>query len=97
MGIIKDLLEQDITLKERNVLLVKDIALLLEFCLKNNDFSFQDQFYEQAEGTAIWFPVNPILANLYIEYLEQKVLSTATDPLECGPGMWMIHLSSKKK
>ena len=38
LGIIKDLLEKDINLKERAVLLVKDIILLLEFCLKTLTF-----------------------------------------------------------
>ena len=40
LGIIKDLLEQDNTLKERTVLPVKDIILLLEFCLHSTYFSF---------------------------------------------------------
>ena len=35
LGIIKDLLEKDPTLKERTVMSVGDIVLLLEFCLKN--------------------------------------------------------------
>ena len=56
---------------------VSDIILLLEFCLKNTYFSFQDQFYEQVEGAAMGSPVSPIVANLYMEYLEQKALSTA--------------------
>ena len=38
LGIIKDLLEKDSTLKERTVLPVKDIILLLEFCLKTLTF-----------------------------------------------------------
>ena len=59
---------------------VSDIILLLEFCLKNTYFSFQDQFYEQVEGAAMGSPVSPIVANLYMEYLEQKVLSTAPNP-----------------
>ena len=45
LNIIKDLLEKDHTLKERTVMAVGDIILLLEFCLKNTYFSFQDQFY----------------------------------------------------
>ena len=76
LNIIKDLLEKDHTLKERTVLAVNDIILLLEFCLKNTYFSFQDQFYEQVEGAAMDSPVRSIIANLYIEYLEQKALST---------------------
>ena len=59
---------------------VSDIILLLEFCLKNTPFSFQDQFYEQVEGAAMDSPVSPIVANLYMEYLEQKALSTAPNP-----------------
>ena len=38
LGIIKDLLEKDSTLKERMVLLVMDTILLLEFCLKTLTF-----------------------------------------------------------
>ena len=40
LGIIKDLLEKDNTLKERTVLPVKDIILLLESFLHNNLFLF---------------------------------------------------------
>ena len=73
LNIIKDLLEKDHTLKERTVLAVSDIILLLGFCLKNTYFSFQDQFYEGVEGAAMGSPVSPIVANLYMEYLEQKL------------------------
>ena len=95
LTIIKDLLEKDTTLNERTVLEVSDIILLLEFCLKNPYFSFQDQFYEQVEGAAMGSPVSPIVANLYMEYLEQKALSTA--PPISGTGMWMTPLSSTRK
>ena len=67
LNIIKDLLDKDTTLKERTVMKVGDIILLLEFCLKNNYFSFQGQFYEQVEGAAMGSPVSPIVANLYME------------------------------
>ena len=81
LNIIKDLLDNDTTLKEKTVMEVGNIILLLEFCLKNTYFSFQDQFYEQVEGAAMGSPVSPIVANLYMEYLEQKALSTAPHPL----------------
>ena len=80
LGIIKDLMENDNTLKERTVLPVKDIILLLEFCLKNTYFSFQGQFYEQVEAVAIGSLVSPIVANLYMEYFEHRALSTDTHP-----------------
>ena len=74
---------------------VEDIILLLEFCLKNTYFSFQGQFYEQVEGAAMGSPVSPIVANLYMEYLEQKALSTA--PPSSDTGMWMTPLLSTRK
>ena len=80
LNIINDLLEKDNTLKDMTVMAVSDIILLLEFCLKNTYFSFQDQFYEQVEGAAMGSPASPIVANLYMEYLEQKSLSTAPNP-----------------
>ena len=42
-------------------------------------------------------PVSPIVANPYMEHFEQKALSTATHLLGSGTGIWMTHLSSKKK
>ena len=42
-------------------------------------------------------PVSPIVANLYMEYLEQKALSTAPIPSSYGAGMWMTSLSSTRK
>ena len=71
LKVIKDLLEKDPTLKERTVLPMEDITLLLEFCLKNTYFSFQGQFYEQVAGVAMGSPVSPIVANLYKKYFEQ--------------------------
>ena len=72
LRLIKDLLEKDPTLKDRTVMGVNDIILLLEFCLKNTYFSFQGQFFEQVEGAAMRSMVSPIVANLYMEYLSKK-------------------------
>ena len=41
-------------------------------------------------------PVSPIVANLNIEYLDQKALSTAPYPLGSGAGLWMTPLSSTR-
>ena len=80
LRVIKGLLEKDPTLKDRTVLPVKDIILPLEFCLKNTYFSFQDQFYEQVEGVTLGSPVSPIVASLYMEYFQQKALSSTPHP-----------------
>ena len=100
LNIIKDLLDKDTTLKERTVMEVGDIILLLEFCLKNTYFSFQGQFYEQVEEAAMGSPVSPIAANLYMEYLEQKALSTAPTPQFRGryvDDTFVIHKEANKQ
>ena len=80
LDIIKDQLEKDPTIKERTVMSGEDIALLLESCFKNTYFSLHGQFYTQIESVAMGFLVGPVLANLYMEYFEQKALSTAFHP-----------------
>ena len=97
LKILKDLLVKDPTLKDRTVIGIDDIILLLEFCLKNTYFSFQGQFFEQVEGVGMGFPVSPIIANLYMEYLEQKTLSTTPHPLGSGAALWMTPLLSTRK
>ena len=74
LKVIKDLLEKDLTLKERTALPVEDITLLLEFCLKNMYFSFQGQFYEQVEGVAMGFQ-SALLWPIYIWSTSSKRLS----------------------
>ena len=88
-------------IKERTVIEFGDIILLLEFCLKNTYFSFQGQFYEQVEGAAMSSPVSPIVANLYMEYLEQNALSTAPNPLSSWcryvDDTFVIHKEANKQ
>ena len=97
LKIIKDLLVKDPTLKDRTVIGIDDIILLLKFCLKNTYFSFRGHFFEQVEGAAMGSPVSPIVANLYMEFLEQKALSTAPHPPGSGAGLWMTPLLSTRK
>ena len=97
LKIIMDVLVKDHTLKDRTVIGIDDSILLLEFCLKNTYFSFQGQFFEQVEGVAMGSPVSPIVANLYMEYLEQKALSTAPHCPGSGTGIWMTPLLFTRK
>ena len=97
LKIIKDLLVKDPTLKDRTVIGIDDIILLLEFCLINTYFSFQGQFFDQVEGVAMGSPVSLIVANLYMENLEQRALRLHLTPPDSGAGMWIILLLSTRK
>ena len=87
LNVIKDLLEKDPILKDRTVMGVNDIILFLEFCLKNTYFSCQGQFFEQVEGVAMGSLVSSIVAILYMEYFDQKALSTAPNLPGSGAGL----------
>ena len=97
LNIIKDLLDKDTTLKERTIMEVGDIILLLEFCLKNTYFSFQVQFYEQVEGVANGFPSQPHCGQSLHGVLRTKSSKHCPHPPSSGTGMWMTTLSSTRK
>ena len=48
-------------------------------------------------GVAMGSPVIPIVANLYMESLEQNALSPAPHPPCSGAGLWMTPLSSTRR
>ena len=80
MEVIRKKLEQDTELHQRTTMSIQNILDLLEFCLCNTYFLFQGQYYEQTEGAAMGSPVSPVLANLYMEFFEDRTLSTAVNP-----------------
>ena len=77
--------------------MVQNIIELLQFCLHNTYFSFQNKFYEQVEGVAMGSLVSPIVANLNMEYFERKALASAINPPRYGTGLWMTHGSSNNR
>ena len=95
LNITKKKLEEDKELPLRTSMSVQHISWLLEFCLRTTYFLFQGEFYQQLEGTAMGSPISPIIANLFLEDLEAKALSSSPHPpIQCGKGMLMIPLPS---
>jgi hypothetical protein len=52
-------------------------ANLIELCLKSTFFSFQGDVYEQTCGVAMGSPLSPIIANLFMEDLENNALNSS--------------------
>ena len=77
---IKKLLEDDTELHKRTSLSVKNIIRLMEYCLSSTYFIFQGRFYQQQEGAAMGCPLNPIVANLYMEQFENQAINTVPHP-----------------
>jgi len=59
---------------------------LLKFIVTTTYFSFRGVIYQQKFGAAMGSPVSPLLANLFMEWLEKQAIATA--PVECKPKFW---------
>ena len=88
IAITKKKLEEDRELHLRTSMSVNHISWLLEFCLRSTYFTFQGRFYQQLEGTAMGFPISPIIANLFMEDLEKRALNTSLHP----PSLWKRYV-----
>ena len=53
-------------------------------CLKSTYFSLRGNIYEHIEGVAMGSPLSPVVADIYMEWLEKK--SIETYPLK--PKIW---------
>ena len=81
INIVKNRLQQKLTLTQRTQLSIPQIIQLLEFCLNNAYFLFQGKYYEQVHGAAMGSPISPLIANLFMEEFEVNALNTAPPPL----------------
>jgi len=65
---------------------IDDIIKLLEFVVTTAYFTVRGVIYQQRFGTAVGSPVSPIIANLFMGWLEQRAIATA--PVNCRPRLW---------
>ena len=84
LNIIQQRLAKDKDLQQRTTMSIKHITSLLEFYLNSTSFVFQGQYYQQIEGAAVGSPLSPIVANIFMENLEEEAWETAPHP----PSLW---------
>ena len=69
-------MSDDESLHDRTCLEVDDIVALLELCLNATFMCFRGCFYQQCFGTVMGSPVSVTVANLVMEEIEERPLST---------------------
>ena len=88
LDIIKKQLEADTKLKLWTNLNVDNIMEQMKFIVTTIYFSFT--ISQQKFGTAMGSLVSPVIANLFINWLEQQAILTA--PITCKPKLWKIYV-----
>ena len=80
--------EEDETLSDRTNLTVNNIIVLLDLCLKATYLMYRGCYYQQIFGTAMGSPVSVTVANLVMEAIEERALSTFDPP----PRVWKRYV-----
>ena len=91
LQVIRQRLECDPTLQERTSLSVDDIITGTKLCIDSTYFKFRGTMYQQTEGLAMGSPISPIIAEIFMNDYENKMLACFKTPLEFGGAMLMTH------
>lgn len=79
--VTKILKEKWNTLKEHTSLTQDIFIESVNLALTNNYFQFKNLFYQQLDGCAMGSPISSTVAQLVLEYLEEKVLNDIKTPV----------------
>ena len=88
LEVVEARLTKDPTLVDRTSIPVPQQVELIELCLRSTYFQFQNEFFEQINGTPMGPPLSLIIANLFMENLEELAMHSA--PLK--PSLWMRYV-----
>ena len=86
INICKRRLQLDDTLGDRTDMDIDTIVQLLRFCLKSAEFQYDGTHYRQLEGVFMGSPVSPVIADIFMEELEDKVFDCTVG--KAPPRLW---------
>ncbi|XP_037299336.1 uncharacterized protein LOC119190756 [Manduca sexta] len=61
---------------------------IIEYCLKSGFFVWRGEYYLQMDGVAMGSPIAPVVANIFMEWFEERALSTTEDK----PRFWWRYV-----
>jgi hypothetical protein len=65
----------------------EEIIDLLKLCLESTFFQYNGSFYQQLHGTAMGSPVSVVVAEIVMQRLEERALSSYPNP----PPFWFLY------
>ncbi|XP_044764540.1 uncharacterized protein LOC123321102 [Coccinella septempunctata] len=68
---VKRLIEEDLDQSNLSNDTVETVCQILNLCLKQNFFQFDNKIFEQIQGLAMGYPIAPYLADRYMDYFEK--------------------------
>lgn len=74
VGSCKDVVNRLIHRSTLDVFEKDELCNLMSICMDQNYFLFEGKYYTQP-GVAMGSPLSPLLADIYMDYLEEKILS----------------------
>ena len=77
LEVIKQRLHEDQSWRAVTHLKIENVVELLHFTLTTTYFRFRGQLYRQKFGAVMGSPVSPLVADIYMEHLEQTAIETA--------------------
>ncbi|XP_052742159.1 uncharacterized protein LOC112052261 [Bicyclus anynana] len=61
---------------------------LSEFCLKSGYFMWRGDYYSQIDGVAMGSPIAPVVANIFMEWVERELV----DKMTYRPRFWLRYV-----
>ena len=68
LQVVKQRLQQDISLTQRTDISITNITKLLEFVLQNSFFTYKNEHYQQISDCAMGSPISATFADIVMEY-----------------------------
>ncbi|KFD63888.1 hypothetical protein M514_23879, partial [Trichuris suis] len=82
LNALENLLDKDSTLSQRTSLKAFHVKKLVSFCMKEaNYFRFGEQCFMQNSGAPMGSSLSPVLAEVFMEHLEEIAYSTANESI----------------